>query len=467
MTTEFFGRRLCFDVDRRRPWIVELGWLASALVAYNAPFWLLSHWMFIDRALINLDGLVAILISRWKPTLGVLAVMVAWGVDAIVSQAMTYHFIAPWDFVRSATFAGALGWKEWMLSARWLVLLPFVGALAALWPLMRRRIDQRVTVAVLVCLTALDALNGSSLLALRDQRLTINVAGSPSATLLFQALQPEQARSIRSSDDPEVARLQERLMNWALEHPEGSVLVILVESMGQPSSPALREWLEDGIRSRGSQDRYELETSTTRFRGATTSGELRALCGLGGNYRALTPEAGRGCLPARLQREGWTTLGLHGFTRRMFERDGWWPMMGLSRQQFAEDLLPTWPECGATFKGVCDRSLIRAAVNAAHTPRTFVYALTLGTHLPVPSTDVDPRLAPLCTQAKVGSDVCQLQTLVRQVLEEVRAGVESTSTPLAVMVTGDHAPPFGSLVSRQAFKSDVVPVFLMLPSARK
>jgi hypothetical protein len=449
--------------DVRRS-IGELGRLALLVALYNAPFWLLARWMFIDRAVLDVDFFVAVLLARIHPVLGFVTTFVAFALDMTVSQSLTYHFTTPWDFFRSVAFVGALNWRDWVASIHWLSVVPFLVCGLALWRLMRRPVDWRITLAVTLSLIGIDSLNGSSLLSWHDRRITVNVAGSPSATLLYQAFQPTQARSIRPSDDPQVRHFHEQLAGWAARNPQGSVLVILVESMGQPKSPLLRTWLQDRLNGgSGEEASHRLETGANHFRGATTAGELRTLCGMAGNYRALTQASGSACLPVRLQQQGWNAVGLHGFTRRMFERDTWWPLMGLSRRLFAEDLLPALQECGATFKGVCDRSLIQAAVQEAQAPRTFVYALTLGTHLPVPSTTVDARLQALCTQAMVEMDVCQLQSLVGQVLDAISMELRASPRPLAVLVAGDHAPPFGSLKARQAYEPDQVPVFLLLP----
>jgi hypothetical protein len=441
------------------PWVR----LALAVVAFNLPFWVLGRWFFIDRALFNLDMLPALLLAPFSPVLALAAVALAWMLDAAVGQSMTYHFTSPIDFLRSAAFANTLDWEPFLLSSKSLVVVPFVVCAAILWRLLRRPIGWRLSLVVFFVVAALDAVNGASLLAWRDTRWTVNFAGSPTAALLHQASRPAEARVLRPLPRSDGDVVREELLGWADRHPQGSVLVVVVESLGQHTHEAMRRWLRSQLWQGPLTARFDLREGRSAFKGATTAGELRVLCGLSGSYRAMSPQAGAVCLPHRFVERGWRTIGLHGFSSRMFERKAWWPMLGLQDIAFAEELLQDAPRCGAALRGLCDQALIRRAMSEAQTPRRFVYALTLNTHLPIEDAPLPDDLAALCAEVGAQDEVCQLHAQLGRVLAHLRDELAAAEHPLAVVVVGDHAPPFNDRRSRAEYEREWVPSFLLLP----
>lgn len=356
--------------------------------------------------------------------------------------------------------------SEYFTRSDALLALPFLACGVVLLRLTRNRPDLLRPASIIVVLLLLaDALNGSSMLANRDQwRLPFNIAGSPIATMT--ALQLRQQRDAPLHTLPIGGTVQGLVdvPDWAVRHPDSSVLFVIVESLGRPSSPAVQEWLTTRMTGGSIEDHFELRTADIPFRGSTTSGELRALCGLSGSYRELDEVRGAGCLPARMRHLGWTTMGMHGFSGRMFDRRTWWPLIGLQRANFIDSpLFATEPLCGSLFKGACDAQLVEEAVNALDTAKRFVYLLTLNTHLPIVSAPLPPDLATICQSSGVDHNGCHLTSALGNVLNNVRSAVSRSKRASLVVIVGDHAPPFALKASRDAFIADKVSAFVLIP----
>lgn len=196
-------------------------------------------------------------------------------------------------------------------------------------------------------------LNGSSAMSGRDVRIVAaNIAGSPAMSIAGSLSSTTTAYPL--SPLPEDASITEltHVKDWAQAHPGRSVVLVLVESMGKHHSVKVRDWQTAQLVTPEVRARYALEALDVPFRGATTSAELRALCGLQGAYRHMNAETGRGCLPSSLAAQGWRTTGIHGFSGAMFDRDRWWSLLGLQRSSFAETLKQQGlPSCGGAFRG--------------------------------------------------------------------------------------------------------------------
>jgi phosphoglycerol transferase MdoB-like AlkP superfamily enzyme len=89
--------------------------------------------------------------------------------------------------------------------------------------------------------------------------------------------------------------------------------------------------------------------------------------------------------------------------RNLFKRGLWYPNIGFEKREFEKDLRQAGARrCGGVFAGACDRDIpahIGNTLRAAEKP-TFLYWLTLNSHLPVPpglNLDVDncERVSPV------------------------------------------------------------------------
>jgi hypothetical protein len=436
--------------------------LLLLVLLVNAPFWILSTHAFVSRAVISLDSLLVVILLERSRSLGLVALLASWLADIAVSAAMTYHFRTPTEFIQSATYAGSIHWQAFATSAVLMAALPFVVVLATLVLLPRTRVGVWPVLAAIGSLILVDATNGSSALSQRDVRaVPANLAGSSWHSLARSTLEPpHDPRLFPVSGGMAEAG---KYLKPALAS-DASVLYVIVESFGVHKDVRVRQWLQDQIFTTRLAERYAFASEAVASRGGTTLGELRRQCGLYGSFHNLVNGKGVDCLPGSFARAGWTTVGMHGFSENMFSRRSWWPAMGLQELHFAEDLSTSVDRrCGAAFRGVCDEDLLRLAVSRTQRPRTYVYALTLNSHLPMAGIAVSQELRRICAEAELGDGVCTLLAHVALVLQALsRQLAEQQSLPY-VLVAGDHPPPFFDTQSRDQFEREVVPLFALSP----
>lgn len=436
------------------------------IVLANAPFWIIGFYIFINRPLITYDSIIALVVAVFSRPLGTVAFLIAWLVDGLVSQSLTYQFLTPIDFLQSARFGGDLDWFQFFSLWHLVGVLLFLGSMHLCLKFSWRISNSRSSSAfyfilIAVLLVSLDAANGASDIWRRDKMLIpINIAGSPELTLLKGSLKPPEKRGIRTIVDNQSILKKFNFSEWASTHPDRSILFIVVESLGIPQSQNALDWLNGRIQI----DRYQKEFHEIGFRGATTSGELRSLCGLEGSYTSINQTLSTECLPLQLSRNGWSTSGYHGFSRRIFDRQSWWPSVGLNQVFFIENPeVDSLPKCGNVFRGACDKELLNLAISRSATPKSFHYVLTLNTHLPVVPVQIPSALFEICAKDELSESVCMHLASLGEILGHITGKTPGLSISPLIIVVGDHAPPFSELRDRNSFKQNVVPGFVLVP----
>jgi hypothetical protein len=246
-----------------------------------------------------------------------------------------------------------------------------------------------------------------------------------------------------------------------------NLMIVMVEAMGQPRTPELRErfdriWLRPEL-----ADRFEIRQGQTAFYGSTTSGEVRELCGRWGDYPEIVAADPR-CLPAALAQQGYRTSAVHAFTPGFFDRTRWYPLIGFQRMLFGEELMAQGARfCPNVFPGACDRDvprIIAEELAASRTPQ-FVYWLTLNSHLPV----LENRELGTQDCRELGPEldgdlpmICRLFALWGSTADALVEAVSRPDfPPTHILIVGDHMPPFTEQKSRLQFDPEHVPWILL------
>jgi len=441
------------------------------VVMLHAPSWF-AVWILkvpraADRPLVNLDLLAAAALACFSPVFGAVALVFAWAADGTRALAMNYHFMSTFDLVDAVRFLD-------MLDLRAFMALPLLGVAAGLVlglvVTLRLTRNSRHLVLPLLVLAVLsvvcDFANGTlNTFGLnKDRRLiSVNFAGSPTWNVWSMERQEREARdAVMMVETPSTFHT---LRDWQMAHLDKSSMLILIESMGLPRDPALKKWLSARLMTDRLKARWDVQQLQETFRGSTTFGELRTLCGMRAHYSQVDDARAAGCLPRLLAAEGVSSVGIHGFGLRMFDRGKWWPRIGLQPWKWRGGGAVAM-NCNSAFPGVCDAEVLAEAVEQAQAPGRFVYALTLDTHLPLKLT----RLPPLPVNLKIACDVsatsleaCQLIHQLGDLLASLESMLATSgATPLLVVV-GDHGPPFSDGANREAFEADSVPMFVLSP----
>lgn len=430
------------------------------------PFWLAGMGFSIQRPLFSLDLVLASALLCWRPRWGMVMLGLALALDLVRSAALGYHFVTPFEFLDAARFAGLIDAGE-VLS--WRLLLGVAGLIvSALLLLKLSRMSDRpawVLVAAVPLLLGADAFNGTAqLFGLGGDRTRsqLNIAGSPAWNVYstWRAVREQANQPLVPYPAPLAFQATG---DWMRNHEDASVLVIIVEAFGVPQSEVLQAWLHARLATPRIDQRWKVREAREEFFGPTTRGELRTLCGLNAHYGRLTAATSTNCLPLQAQAKGYESIGLHGFSMRMFDRQDWWPMIGLKPWHFSEAQAAR--HCNDAFPGVCDAEVLHQAMALVDAPKRFVYALTLDTHLPLPSTTAapDPQLTAICKAEQVPATACALLARIGSLLTVVETGLAGVRSPPMVVVVGDHAPPFIAADSRGAFSASHVPLYILEP----
>lgn len=460
--------RLCLAVLSSR----RITRFMLVVCSVHLPSWVLS-WMFQgpradERPIFNLDLLLAAVLACVSPLLGIVALVLAWTADAARLASKNFHFMSAFDFLEAARFVDMLNLSSFVTP--WAIALAF-GLALCVWMVRRTtRVDRRLWLPLLglmVACVALDALNGSfhGFGLDRDRRLVdTNFAGSPG----WNVWRAQRQSALASGPLRPLAGVVtvQALRSWHDMHPRGTSVAVLVESMGLPRDPGLRAWLTARLATPRVTSRWQVSATQERFLGATTSGELRLLCGLEGHYSKLDAASASGCLPRELATHGVRSIGIHGFGMRMFDRRDWWPRIGLTPWPWPEDPaaagLPM--NCNHAFPGVCDGAVLSRAIEEAQQPARLVYALTLDTHLPLSAGGEQlPELLAACTRVAAPEAACGMVQRLGKVLDQLEQRLATSRTTPFVVVVGDHSPPFSERANREVFDAVEVPVFLLRP----
>jgi hypothetical protein len=246
------------------------------------------------------------------------------------------------------------------------------------------------------------------------------------------------------------------------------LLVVIVESFGLPTDPALRSRLLSTFARPEMRGRYAISSGDTLFYGSTTNGEVREMCGRWGDYPDLLARKDAGCLPARLAARGYETHAWHSFEGFMFERTRWYPNIGFQRSHFAAELRQAGAKpCPGVFAGVCDRDVpaqIASSLKQAKRPQ-FAYWLTVNSHLPVVESNQLETDDCARYDAQINRDfpmICRQLAIFDEIGKSLSREVTAADFPATdILIVGDHIPPFFDRHHREQFAGDRVPWILL------
>jgi len=472
----------------------DLKYILAYLALPNIAFAVFGQFIFFARPLVVVDYVLIAFLSLFisRLNVGVLIGLIL-ALDITVAIAPAYH-MQGMDFVRNAYAVFLMSWSQVLLSGA--LMLMSVVLLVKIFNLFlsrMSRISSRNVVAVgvvAVFLLFVDVVNGSNMYIQSSYNLIgENIAGSNAHKLfsaISKALKKERMPLAVDVDNVPPATRGLRDLLAQNRHPLPSrILVVVVESWGQPISTNLQDIITKPFFSEAIRSRYLVRRGEVPFAGSTVSGEIRELCGqLITSPSQVDAVSKQNCLPKLLKSLGYETTALHGFSRYMFGRHSWYPLLGFDRMLFADDLQAAGytSRCGHVFRGSCDSDIAAyvqqllkkkpvAGRGISENPQ-FVYWLTLNTHLPVSrDTTIEQKIDCAAMIAPIDredhEEHCRLSKLLLGTLGLVADIAEKTEEDLQVIVVGDHAPPFVFKRDRELYKPGVVPFVELVPTTRR
>ncbi|HEX6559236.1 MAG TPA: hypothetical protein VF021_07225, partial [Longimicrobiales bacterium] len=359
--------------------------LLAFVVFPNLLFFLAGRVLFLNRAWLNLDyavlGAAWLWLPVWARVAGFATIVI---LDAVGSTALMYNvnplagIVALFDAPPGLLVTVSIG----LVIAIGMAVAIGRFALRFLRDTRRRYLVNIVMLIVIVSSLALDAqLQLNAELRRTNEHATSALATS--STVHFISELRDRVRSASAAAYP-VPAASDDLRAAALRGALGAsnVVVITAESMGVLSDSVLHAFAWAPVDSAVLGQRYQLRRGRVRFRGGTTSGELRELCGIFADYITLPDEVLPHCLPRVLRSRGFATFAVHGFRASYYNRIHWYPEL-FHERYFDHELDDSAGavRCGTQFRGICDADAFKVvrALALGGTGR-MVYWMTLDAH---------------------------------------------------------------------------------------
>jgi len=466
-------------------------------IAANIPFWIASRWLSIlHDGWFSIGyiavGVLALFVPRALTAFMLLAVIV---VDIGFGVSQSYG-ISTFDLLRNLGTLQEFSGARILAAAIVAIFALLVVGLAVSMPVKRIRKFYGLRAAGCLAAFALVCLSVDfATVTSRNHRMTnpfvpapidsINPGYSTELRLsrvhllrLTQSLFMSSFRrdyQSKSAHVPSAAALIENYANLNSSRTQAetpNLVLILVESWGLSTDQLINKGLAEAYSQQDLLSRYEVHQGTVPFHGSTIDAEGRELCGSGMSFHILIAQRQelQACLPDRLASLGYQSVALHGMRGHVFNRSVWWDRIGFQKRWFRDQLQNEGlPDCVGAYVGTCDAAIaerIEKELEPQGTNPTFIYWVTLHSHLPVPvpSPFKDAFPCPPGPYLSPQSPLCSWYGLVANVNHSiVHLATARLGRPTIFVIVGDHAPPFSDPVLRGQFSWAVVPYVLLVP----
>lgn len=457
--------------DWRATFMAAMMVVVFPTLAYNyisRHFGFVGPWFNIDfvlcYALMLLGARTGL---RWISRLAYLGLVASFAVQVLVGIGVIYLV----DPVLVADYLAFASYWPWGEIAKWL-LLGLVG-LGLIYLLLRRIPLARAHLWPVILLgLALVGIEHFGANRLTNNKLGVNVvtSGARSMMHLGDAWLHYKGFTYERLTTPSLDAIVSAMPADQRPH---HIMSIAVEALGRFRNDADNQAMfAPMVQAAGTV--YTVEFGERIYKGATLSGELRALCGiraLGAPGRRSVQEIAGGCLPHRLAAAGYATLAMHGNTGYFYNRREIYPGIGFQKVMFLEDFHKIYRGAEVcsdnTFAGVCDHiGLAEGLKFLAGHERAFAHLMTLQTHFPISVSSLGDRDC-----GKVGSftdpELClyvnSMSNLLAQLVHQIAT---APNPPERVYIYGDHGPPYAVAELRDHFDPGNVP-FITLTRVTK
>lgn len=428
-----------------------------------------------NRGVVNIDYLFSIFLVGNKVLFIVYNSIVA-AIDIFIIFSKSYNFtpvsfIENWEMLHLISFGfnytllfQILLASVAIISINWFVFLIFSrGVISA-----NKKICSLFIVAVILMDVMVGTFNTNGL---QNESIIPNTFGvNPSTSGVASFVTETKTRYFSDKNNigikPRDSALYDSLNEFNGEAYPKKILLIVVESYGLFKNNNTNNYLV-GEFSKNLEKNYKVKFNSVKFSGATTSGEIRELCGLqGDSYEIKSFIAKHECLPSKLIDLGYKTSGFHYFYKSSFNRDVWWPKIGLSNIYFLDYYNSKKRKlCGGFLNGGCDRQLISDLFESIdNQSKSFSYALTLNSHLPVHRNDdiISIEKDEENDFVDVSQNIKLLMNSWRVVFQEVTEQLnKKIHDDIMVVIVGDHAPPYLNKQDRSMFSTAEVPYIIV------
>lgn len=454
-------------------------WIAAFIlfpVMANIIFWLLAYKLYLIRGVFVLEYFI---LAMLYPYLSRKIFIVCWIVLSLYDllySTTNMLFMGFVDMYKAALEVQHITLARFSL---WIALVILV--ILVFWGVARLLVyshnktgflHPRYMIAVSLVFLLLDFFNGGNTLSgqYRDTRyIAANIISCPGGSLcrnIYNSIGKAKEK-YKYQPFPSVAKKVFR--DSVAGQPKE--MLILVESWGILRDTALRDFIMQPIRQL--EGDYTIEVGKTQYKYLTQAAELRELTGFLVNENDITTSfADRNSLLQQKIKSGYAVLGVHGYSSGFYNRQRWWPVLGMQQMYFAPELKKMGiSSCGKDlFIGACDTAIghwLFSRMQLEPSKKEFYYWLTLNTHLPLIDNESNEYrdFAALWLakglHAKIVQMAYQHYCLYRNLAAEIK---KLSSCRPHILIVGDHAPPFLERSIREYYEPGVVNYINITPA---
>lgn len=428
----------------------------ALIILPNLFFWVTAWIMGLARPIINMDYLIPVLLLTaplpWRlgKIIGIMLFMVAILFDFLMFTMQMFPFLdfAAIQYLLPFLFKAPL---------RVFVLIGFAITYLLVFPFILNKVSHKTNFGFLLMWTIIFGVFGWA----NQFQMYYEVQGvrfgrnnyfiAQSQVRLYQSEIQDGFSQLMKKEPTVSPNLKENATRHFKQPFSNKMLLVIAESWGQARRPEVQRSIVQAIYQQ--QDNLEfIQEGYFDFYGATVQGEMRELCNFntenGYAFSLLPATTFENCLPNILKKQGYQTIGLHGASSQLYDRNTWYPAVGFNRSLFGENLLDL-KTCYA-FNGVCDEQMIQVIGNEfkqARHEKVFVYWLSLTAHLPYEVNDIRNNRFD-CVRLNVSAgDICNNMRLEAQMFDDLGELIKQPEMKgVEVIVVGDHMPPiFGNV----------------------
>jgi hypothetical protein len=308
------------------------------------------------------------------------------------------------------------------------------------------------------------------------KEIHVNLVRTPAISAGYMVLKSYRRRGLGSGNPrvtPSAASHLLSVSQPSLLAARANFVVIILESWGQMEDAAVTRQMLSPYARTALQAVYDVHFGAVPFHGPTVAGETRELCGqtFQNGIAGASADDLRGCLPNLFASHGYSTIGIHGFYPRVYDRVHWYPRVGFQTSLFKPDLDRLGMRtCPGGLVGTCDADVAdwmtaRLKQSSPEHP-VYIHWASINSHIPVVDVISQEQARACQAMSPVLQDrtLCNWYTLVERVhLMVTKMAMAARLPATAFVIVGDHAPPFSSSARRSLFSQKQVPYVLLTP----
>jgi len=415
-------------------------------ILLHIPILFISNFIFLNRAIFNLDYIFAILVAPINLYFSLFILLISVLIEVLISGYFLFNFQNLDDLFYSITFLTKTNFISlFNIFVFFVLILSIIIFFFSLKLIKKNKLKYFFFISL--TLFILDYLNSTNFLSPNSKvKFNLNLSGSNFLTIAHYLINKEETnnvvKNIEKLKEPQIININNEI-NRLESDKEFSLILIILESFGVSSNRYLNNELNKILSSY--KNEINIYTSKSLRYGHTMQGEVQIFCNiLIENTQSLKnfDFSKYKCLPNELKKRKIFTAAYHGFSSNFFNRDHWWKNIGFEELYFFNDLKKLKNKCGSFLVGKCDSEMIKEVFEKANTKKGFYYLLTLNTHYPYMPNINDDIFIKKCLSQNIEDAVCSLVQIYRHNLKIILEEFKNSDKKIKIIITGDHKPPF-------------------------